>query len=126
MASESDPLQLILAKLASIEAGNEALKQALAQQEVQHQTDLATLRRQIEERFAVIEQSASRSKKKVTFETKDSPALETTQKSGSGSSPSQTTPPSTRTPTELVLAKSDCLPDLPAFNGKRKDLLAFI
>lgn len=126
MASESDPLQLILAKLASIEAGNEALKQALAQQEVQHQTDLATLRRQFEERFAVIEQSASRSKKKVTFETKDSPALETTQKSGSGSSPSQTTPPSTRTPTELVLAKSDRLPDPPAFNGKRKDLPAFI
>jgi hypothetical protein len=30
MASESDPLQLILAKLASIEAGNKALKLALA------------------------------------------------------------------------------------------------
>ena len=79
MASESDPLQLILAKLASIEAGNEALKLALAQQEAQHQNDLATLQRQFEERIAVIEQSAPCPKKKVTFETEDSPALEITQ-----------------------------------------------
>jgi hypothetical protein len=133
MASESDPLQLILAKLVSIEASNEALKQALVQQEAQrqkdlsqHRNDLVTLQRQFEERFAVIEQSASRPKKKVTFETEDSPALEITQKSGSGSSPSQTTPPSTRTPSEPVLVKSDRLPDPPAFNGKRKDLPAFI
>ena len=43
MASESDPLQLILAELASIKAGNEALQQTLAQQEAQHRSDLATL-----------------------------------------------------------------------------------
>jgi hypothetical protein len=52
MASESDLLQLILAKLVSIEASNEALKQALVQQETQrqkdlsqHRNDLATLQR---------------------------------------------------------------------------------
>jgi hypothetical protein len=78
MASESDPLQLILAKLVSIETSNEALKQALVQQEAQHRNDLAILQRQLEERISVIEQSASRPKKKVTFETEDSPALEIT------------------------------------------------
>jgi hypothetical protein len=61
------------------------LKQALVQQEAQRQKDLSqhwnnlvTLQRQFKERFAVIEQSASRLKKKVTFKTKDSPALEIT------------------------------------------------
>jgi hypothetical protein len=41
MASESDLLQLILAKLVSIETSNEALKQALVQQEAQRQKDLS-------------------------------------------------------------------------------------
>ncbi|KAF2627897.1 hypothetical protein BU25DRAFT_458288 [Macroventuria anomochaeta] len=88
MAPKSNPLQLILAELASIKAGNEALQQTLAQQEAQHRSDLATLWQDFEERLAVIQQSASRLKK-VVIETKDSPALETTQKSGNGSSPSQ-------------------------------------
>jgi hypothetical protein len=126
MASESDPLQLILAKLASIETNNEALRQALAQQEAQHRNDMAVLQRQLEERISVVEQSESRPNKKVAFETEDSPALETTQTSGNGSSPSQTTPPSTRTLSELVPVKSDRLPDPPAFNGKRKDLPSFV
>jgi hypothetical protein len=85
IASKSDPLQLILAKLVSIKASNKALKQALVQQETQrqkdlsqHRNDLATLQRQLEERISVIEQSAPRPKKKVTFETEDSPALEIT------------------------------------------------
>jgi hypothetical protein len=41
MASESNLLQLILAKLVLIEASNEALKQALVQQEAQRQKDLS-------------------------------------------------------------------------------------
>ncbi|KAF2622338.1 hypothetical protein BU25DRAFT_462885 [Macroventuria anomochaeta] len=55
MAPESDPLQLILAELASIKAGNEAMQQTLAQQEAQHRSNLATLRQDFEERLAVIQ-----------------------------------------------------------------------
>jgi hypothetical protein len=52
--------------------------------------------------------------------------LETTQTSRNSSSPSQTTPPSTRTLSKLVPVKSNRLPDPPAFNSKRKDLPAFV
>ncbi|KAJ8118481.1 hypothetical protein OPT61_g568 [Boeremia exigua] len=122
MASESDPLQMILAELASLRASNVALQQELVQQ----REDLAAFRQQIEERQTVVEQSVSRQKKRVAFETEDSPALENIQTSGSGSSLSQTTPLTIRTPSEPIALKSDRLPDPPAFSGKRKDLPAFI
>jgi hypothetical protein len=125
MATETDSMQLILAELASIKEGNRVLQQTLAQQETQHRNDLVALRRDLEERLAVVQQSASRPKK-VVIETEESPALETTQKSGNGSSPSQLTPPTTRLPSEPVPIRSDRLPNPPAFNGKRKDLPTFI
>ena len=94
MASESDPLQLILAELTSIKASNAALQQELAEQ----REELAFFRQQ----------------------------MKGGQTSEVNSSPSQTTPISIRTPSEPPLSKSDRLPDPPAFNGRQKDLPAFI
>jgi hypothetical protein len=119
MASESDPLQLILAKLGAIEAD-------LAKQETRHRDELAALQQSFEERLAFVEQSASCPTKKVSFETEDTPVLETTQQSGSGSSPSRLTPHTTRTPPEPTPIRSERLPDPPAFSGKKKDLPLFL
>ena len=70
MATKSDPIQLILSKLAAIEASNEALQQTLAQQEARHYDEIATLRKDFGEQLAIVKQSISRLKR-VIFKTKD-------------------------------------------------------
>jgi hypothetical protein len=125
IASESDLTQLILAKLASIKAGNEALNQTLARQEARHHDEIVALRREFEELLATTQQSASLLRV-ATEEAKVRPATETTATSGDGLSPSQLTLPATRSNSERGPTKSERLPNPPAFNSKRKDLLAFL
>jgi hypothetical protein len=79
----------------------------------------------MEERLAVIQQSAS-CLKKVVIETKESLVPATTQLSGNGLSPSQMTPLTTWTLPETARDCSNQLPNPPAFNSWRKDLPAFI
>lgn len=114
--TESDPMQLILAELT-------AIKQSIAQQEERHQDELAELRKDFEERMAALKQSAP-STPRIVVETEGSSVPIDTQRSGSGSS-RLLTPPTTVTTAPTVI-KSDRLPDPPAFNGKRKDLSAFL
>jgi hypothetical protein len=60
------------------------------------------------------------------MEAESSPASKPAPTSGDGSSPSLPIPTPTRTNPEPVPTKSDRLPDPLLFNGKRKDLPAFL
>lgn len=125
MASESDPINMVLAQLQAIRANQEAFQEALALQESRHVASLEALRKDFEEQLRVVKQSVSASTPVIVVGTENSPASKPTQKSGDGLTPSRLTPPTTRNPSDPV-AKSDRLPDPPLFNGKRKDLPSFL
>jgi hypothetical protein len=117
MASESDPMQQILAQLAS-------LQQTLAQQEARHHDEMMAIRKELEEHRTAL-QSATEPRPEL-MEAESSPASKPAPTSRDGSSPSLPIPTPTRTNPEPVPTKSDRLPDPPLFNGKRKDLPAFL
>jgi len=112
----TDPLQLVLAQLGILKAGNDALQESLAKQEARHHEELTTLRKDFEERLDALARSASTLQPNTT-------------NAESGTSPAATplipTPPTTQTRTDTNF-RSERLPDPPAFSGKKKDLPLFL
>lgn len=112
-------LQLILQQIAG-------LTDSLAKQEARHHEEMATMRKDFEERLDVVTQSA-RALPKVTFaHAEEEPVPDDTLRSGNGLSPTIQTPPTTQTVAYDKNIRSERLPDPPAFSGRKKDLPLFL
>jgi peptidoglycan hydrolase CwlO-like protein len=96
----TDPLQLILSKLTTLKAGNDALQASIAQQEARHHKELAALRKDFEEKLAVLAQSVPPRRPDAT-NAESRPAPAATPASGNSSTPAIQTPPTTQTNTNF-------------------------
>lgn len=119
MEETNSALQLILQQIAG-------LTDTLAKQEARHHEEMATMRKDFEERLNLVTQSARASPKDTLADAEDELAPDDTQRSGSGLSPAIQTPPTTRTPALDKNFRSERLPDPPAFSGRKKDLPLFL
>ncbi len=129
---QSDALQLILSQLNSIQAdsallradsaalkaSNEALLANLAEQENRHAQQILELRQELE---AIKARSAPASTPAITRTNTEGEQARLTEPSGNGLKPA--TPPTVNL---KDLSRTDRLPDPPLFNGRRKDLPAFV
>jgi len=129
---QPDALQLILNQLnaiqadsaslradsAALKASNEALLANLAEQESRHTQQILELRQELE---SIKTRSAPATTPVATRTNTEGDQVRLVEPSGSGLKPA--TPPAV---TLKDLPRTDRLPDPPLFNGRRKDLPAFI
>jgi hypothetical protein len=109
---------LLRADSAALKASNEALLANLAEQENRHAQQILELRQEIE---TIKTRSAPVATPALTRTDTEAGQVRFAELSGSGSKP--VTPP---TASLKDLPRTDRLPDPPLFNGRRKDLPAFV
>lgn len=122
---QPDALQLILNQLnaiqadsAALKASNEALLANLAEQENRHSQQILELRQELE---SIKTRSAPAATPAITRTSAEGDQVRLEELSGIGSNPA--TPPNANL---KDLPRTDRLPDPPLFNGRRKDLPAFV
>ena len=115
-ASQADSASL-KADSAALKASNEALLANLAEQENRHAQQMSELRQELD---TIKSRSAHATTSDATRTNTEGEQVRSEKSSGNGSTPATTQS------TSPVRAKSERLPDPPAFSGKKKDLPLFI